>query len=506
MAASSNNTKKNGHQCEFLTQPSKELLCKSCEHVARDLTMTVCCSQHFCHECITPLQDDSKPCPGCGEDQFGIVPHVRHRKSIMALEVSCTMKERGCNWTGKLEDLASHTDDKNDNCQYVDVECPNQCAHPVPRCAVEYHLKKSCPKRKFNCEHCGFTETYEVINNEHYLECALYPIPCPNSCRIGSIEQGKLHEHLKTCLYQQMECEVPGCNGKFLREDSDMHMETNAIKHISLMSAAMRQMSADFDSKLREQESQLKERERETEEELEKKGKENSELKQELYETKAKAQTQIEKLQKEIAEVSQSFRRHVLVFHHQSRLQAGDSPHHFTIYNFDQRKKYDHTWHSPTMYVCNGPKIGISLRANGSLGTNARGTHVSVVLWTVIGESDDKVHWPVRCSVAIELCNQHRKQDHWRVQRGFQWEKPKVRQIAGHFGNLPNEHQFISHADLGWNPQKQTQYLKENTLHLVVVRIEAHSRIYLRSSDREDKQLYTTSEPQEKTPTVTSMQ
>ena len=480
MAASSNNSKRNGHQCEFLTQPSKELLCKSCEHVARDLTMTVCCCQHFCHECITPLQKDSKPCPGCGEQNFGIVPHVRHRKSITALEVSCTMKKRGCNWTGKLEDLASHTDDKNDNCQYVDVECP-KCAHSVPRCDRELHLEELCPKRSYNCCHCGFTATYEEICNVHYLECALKEVKCPNSCREDTIKQGMLQEHLKTCQFQQIECEVPGCNGKFLREDSEKHKENNACKHISLLSAAMQLTSADLRSKLLEQDLLSKERETELTRELEKRDHENAVLKVELQQSKAEIKT----LQKEIVKLSENFEKHVRVFSQQSRLQAGDSPHHFTIFNFEHRRRYDVTWHSPPMYVSNGPKISLSVRPNGSLGTNARCTHISVALYAMVGEMDDQINWPIRCTITVELRNQLNSQNHYRIRRGFQWERQKGRKTVGHFGNHPNEHQFISHAGLEWNPQKQTKYLKDNILHLVVISIEPHSQIYLHGSDRQ---------------------
>ena len=383
-------------------------------------------------------------------------------------------------WKGKLEDLTAHIDVKKNDCQYVDVKCPKNCSHPVPRCAVEHHLEHSCPKRDYSCDHCGHTATYEEINNEHYLTCSLYPIPCPNSCRMETITQGMLQEHLQSCPYQQIQCKVLGCSGKFLREDSEMHMQTNAIKHVEMMSTAMKQAVADFTTKLDGQESQFKERERELVEQLEKCEKENTALKQELEKSKSDTQKQVEKLQNVVADFSEKFQRYVNVFSLQTRLLAGDSPHHFTIYNFTQRKEGDETWHSPPMYfLCHGPKFGVSLRANGSLGTNARCTHVSIILWSLAGELDDSVNWPVRCSVTVELQNQHRNQDHHQFRRGFQWERPKGRKIAGAFGKPPNDHQFISHAALEWNPKKQTQYLKDNTLHLVVDQIEPHSQIFL---------------------------
>jgi len=105
MAASRQNT---GHQCEFVEQVSEEFQCKKCSLVARDLSITVCCGEYYCQVCISPFQEGSKPCPGCGQEEFSVIPHVRHRKSILALDVCCLMKDRGCEWTGVLQDLDAH--------------------------------------------------------------------------------------------------------------------------------------------------------------------------------------------------------------------------------------------------------------------------------------------------------------------------------------------------------------------------------------------------------------
>ena len=127
------------------------------------------------------------------------------------------------------------------------------------------------------------------------------------------------------------------------------------------------------------------------------------------------------------------------------------------------------------MYLCkNGPKVSLTVRPNGSLGTTARSTHVSVLLAAVEGEYDHSVKWPVKCSVSVQLLNQHRDQDHLMVQRGFQWDRPKRHTAIGHFGTT-DEYQFISHKALEWNSQKQTQFLKNDCLLLVVTRIEPHS-------------------------------
>lgn len=118
----------------------------------------------------------------------------------MILEVYCSMKDNGCMWTGKLEVLTAHID----ACQYVDIECPNKCSEPVLRYALEHHVENLCPKREYKCIDCGEIATYEVIRGEHSRECEQKEIPCPNHCRVGSIKQGLLQEHLSTCQLQQI--------------------------------------------------------------------------------------------------------------------------------------------------------------------------------------------------------------------------------------------------------------------------------------------------------------
>jgi len=168
---------------------------------------------------------------------------VKHRTFILALEVRCSMKDRGCEWTGVLQDLDAHLDVDTGDCQFVDVQCPNKCSQPVPKCGVPDHLENSCPKRDYNCRYCGFTGTYDEVCNEHYPQCDSYPIPCPNSCTVVSIERGTLDMHLKMCPYQEVECEVMGCGERFTREELDTHMERSTQKHITLMAAATQRMS-----------------------------------------------------------------------------------------------------------------------------------------------------------------------------------------------------------------------------------------------------------------------
>ena len=153
MAAS---LKVGGYQCKFIDEVPDDFLCKSCTHVARQPHLTSCCGEHYCHTCIAAILQDKKPCPSCKEDMFTISMDKRDHRKILALRVCCMMKEHGCQWTGKVEQLDTHLNVNSGDCQYVDVECPENCGQQVQKHQLATHIANECPKRDFTCMHCGF--------------------------------------------------------------------------------------------------------------------------------------------------------------------------------------------------------------------------------------------------------------------------------------------------------------------------------------------------------------
>jgi len=74
------------------------------------------------------IVEDEKPCPNpeCGEATFNAVLNKNCKRKILALRVHCTMKDNGCQWTGKVEQIDTHIDENIGDCQYVDIECPGE--------------------------------------------------------------------------------------------------------------------------------------------------------------------------------------------------------------------------------------------------------------------------------------------------------------------------------------------------------------------------------------------
>ena len=126
------------------------------------------------------------------------------------------MKERGCGWSGKLEELNPHLDPDQNNCQFVDSLCPLNCQKTIPRNIISQHVLENCVKRDYVCQHCGFKATYEEVVDIHVPECKYVALQCPNRCGV-TCEREDMEDHMKICRLEEVQCtfEKVGCSGKF---------------------------------------------------------------------------------------------------------------------------------------------------------------------------------------------------------------------------------------------------------------------------------------------------
>ena len=249
-----------GYQCQFIDSVFDDLYCKKCTLVARRLTITNCCGESFCHTCIADKQEQGNPCPACGEKNFTTFEQVKSQKRINCLRVYCSMKERGCDWSGTLEQLDTHLDPDQDNCQYVDTKCPLNCQQSIPRNTVEQHVAQHCAKRPYVCQHCNFKATYEEVVDTHLPECKYVPLQCPNRCGV-TFERDFMEDHMKTCHLEEVGCEFSGvgCDGRFRREDQEEHTRQNSQKHLTLTASLAVETKEQLQQKLLEQDEKHKE-------------------------------------------------------------------------------------------------------------------------------------------------------------------------------------------------------------------------------------------------------
>ena len=498
-----------GYECEFVDQVPEDYFCKQCKHVAREPQIASCCTEVFCKACIEAAIEDKKPCPSCMSSDIAIQgPHKKYQAKLQTLCVRCSLKDRGCEWTGLLQHLNAHLDLTTGDCVYVDVDCPSKCNQKVKKRNVDTHLANHCPNRDYTCPHCSFKATFREVS-EHFEVCRYYPLVCPNRCG-ASFDRDVLENHMKMCGLQKLQCEFSyaGCGAEFIRDDLKEHMEQNTQKHLALVAAALRnsqEQERAFQEKVREQqrafEQKLKENnfkieavvnnetsqlvndqrqqceawERGMEQKFQQMQQNFDQSLQEKDKQLKKLAHNIEESQKlqgvlkeKLEERDKQIRR---LIEELSRLQLQITytilPYYFTIRNFQKEKEKNSPVVSPSFYTHHeGYKFNIMFRLDGETGGDGNIAEYFYLLQSV---HNNNLTFPARFTVTLELLNQHRDQDHYAREVHCQVTTEK---IGG--PTLGYNRKFISHADLEWNEDKQTLYLKDNCLKFKISKIVLH--------------------------------
>ena len=394
-----------GYQCEFLRAVSEDFYCKKCTLVARRLTIISCCGESFCHACIADTQEQDKSCPACEEKEYNILEHVKNQRRINCLQVYCSVKERGCDWSGTLEQLDTHLDPDQDNCQYMDTKCPLDCHMTIPKNEVEQHVAQHCAKRPYVCQYCSFKAIHEEVVDKHLPECKYVPLQCPNLCGV-TFERDFMEDHMNMCRLEEVGCEFSGvgCDGQFIREDQEEHTRQNSQKHLTLTAYLAAETKEQLQQKLLELDKEHKEEEEKLKQKIEEQEKKIKEQEEAL-----KKQEQESKEQKKILEHQfylklQGLEQKLLDLIQQNELKVSKMSstiylsRRFELNNFRHANKEYFNWKSPAMYthVC-GYKFCIGVYARGCNDV------VRLSIFSMPGELDDQLKWPARAKFTVEL-------------------------------------------------------------------------------------------------------
>ena len=188
-----------GYDCEFVTPPpeANQTECPVCLQILREPCLISCpCGKEFCRECIERIKDDKKRCPLCNLSEFTFLRHYGSERYLKAQEVWCSHKKDGCEWRGELGEYEQHLneDPSQENqltgCQFVEVGCVHGYGERFQRRHIASHQKGVCPERPYSCEYCReYESTFADVTQDHYLDCEMYPVPCPNKCQEASFER-----------------------------------------------------------------------------------------------------------------------------------------------------------------------------------------------------------------------------------------------------------------------------------------------------------------------------
>ena len=407
-----------GYQCEFIDSAA-DYECPLCLHVTREPSLTSCCGQHFCQTCINRILTDQKPCSLCKASGFTVLLDKKQKRRVLSLKVVCSEKAAGCDWVGSLGDLDSHVSMANGDCQFVSVNCSNNCGETVQRKLLATHLANDCLKRPYSCKYCQLKSTYEEIRDKHTPVCTKYPVPCPNKCQTDSLEKGQLQQHIRECLLQEIDCELKelGCDVKVPRKDISKHME-NIQSHFRLMTAHALKTNEQVRSLQQQQATMLKKL---------------ADTEDRLLTTENRFQRQLEKKDREIVDLK-------------DQVEMTDTKKiQFTVNGYSKYKgKYKRWTEGPEFYTYpTRYKMKVNL-----IFLNI----INIELTNLPSENDNSLQWPMRCTMTVTMFNQAGDHDHYVQTRDLNVEKGNYNCNMGIYCNKIDY------------PPRGVQYLKNDSL------------------------------------------
>ena len=147
---------------------------------------------------------------------------------------------------------------------------------------------------------------------------------------------------------------------------------------------------------------------------------------------------------------------------------------------YSKHKRDGDTWYSPPFYTGpGGYKMCLRVYANGK--GDGAGTHVSVYVYLMRGEHDDKLTWPFRGDITIQLVNQNRDQNHVENILDFTDENTAADDdISGRVTTGERAKRswgfptLISHPTLESTAETE-QYLKNDCMKFKVTKVVVHS-------------------------------
>ena len=502
---------------DFTELPPQRLICSTCSRVFRDPRVTGCCQKTYCFKCIEKYEGNE--CSGCGDKELEISKDETAQQSVNELYVRCRHVAIGCMWFGKLEALTKHLDlrlkEGQGGCVFVTVPCPNECGGKYTKKTLRDHLTGRCAKRQYNCEFCGkYSETYETVETEHFPVCPQYPVMCPNKCPQVKVARSKLDFHLKNlCEHQDnVVCamEFAGCHEKLLRRNMHTHLQKNLTDHMILLGKMFdsykQTVSDQFESLptslanptqngvKNDDSANSQPIDHNVVEILEAKDTEIKKIKAELHRLQKDKEDQNNSMLMIIDGLRRSLERQEerLIASEENNLNftkeisrlrlflPSPLPLTYTIGKYEQLKQANKWWYSRPFYshYC-GYKFGMFVFCNGVL--DGKDSHISVFLYLVRGEYDDELEWPFKGSITVQLLNQRSDRGHHQKVIKFTDETPPS--VSSRLldvemakeGNGPT--QFISHADLSYNSEKDTEFIRDDSLKIRVSSISVKGHL-----------------------------
>ena len=392
-----------------------------------------------------------------------------------------------CNFANKYHVVSKHFD----VCPYYPLACPNRCGATFERDDLPDHMKM-CRLEEVQCvfNSAGCQAKFIRENEDEHMDqntqkhLALMPAA---TLRISQDFEQKLEEQQEVFgqkLEEQQEVFEKKQEQKDKEHEQGMQQLGGQLKEfqeqVKQKDEQIKLQQEVFEKKMKQQKEEHEKKQKENDErmqqlgeQLQQKDEQIKQVKQKLDEQSRKSHDKMKEKDTEMKALEKTTNQVIEQAISQLRKEVGTPPYDITLSNYQKEKAKDNTKgsgvqvHSTMMYTHpGGYKFKLILWPSGWCG--GKGTHVSVGVYTYKGDHDAVLKYPVKFTITLQLLNQHRNQDHHTRDIPF---TITTREMIVHGAPKGGDWTFIPHADLEWNRDKQTQYLKDDCLRFKITKI-----------------------------------
>ena len=401
--------KPRGFECTFVEAPPSVLQseCPLCRLVLREPHQVTCCGYSYCKACVEGLKANREPCPCCKKSSFQEFPNKGLQRALSGFTVSCSNQKEGCEWTGEYGKLENHLN----------------CDPSFDR------LLEGCSLSKVPCSFCFKVCTRSDMQTHRDERCPWRPFTCEYCGEYKSHYDDVVSKHYPSCQGRPVQC-PNGCGRAVVSKEIEGHIQDACPMTMVTVCVRRKDLPSDYC---------LVDRQRE-----ESKGEQVSTLRQEYLEYR-----------KRVASLTRI---------------ASFGPIDITVVNFASLLERNDVWSSRSFYSdIEGYRFVIGITPKGATDASGR-VYVSIAAYLMRGEFDDKLRWPFRGRLTIQLLDQLGS-DHVTYVLDFSCSQcvrsckrvPRWRHVAQHgLRHL----RFISHDQL------RPKYLNGDLLHFQVSKIE----------------------------------
>lgn len=114
--------------------------------------------------------------------------------------------------------------------------------------------------------------------------------------------------------------------------------------------------------------------------------------------------------------------------------------------------------------------MNIRIDANGA--GDGKGTHVSMYVYVQKGQYDEKLRWPLKGEMVVQLLNWREDAHHCRELVGLSGDNPSAQMTASMRSKGRGRHQLIAHRVLENSTDRNVQFLQNDCLRFRIERTE----------------------------------